>query len=120
MTPLRKKMLEELQRRNYSESTQRTYLHIVADFAKYFGRSPDLLGLDEVREAHLIDKRKLSANRRSIYRRLALPVRQDSPPTVRAAGIPYPKRPRRLPIILSEDEISRLIESAKTSTIAPC
>ena len=63
MTPLRKKMLEELQRRNYSESTQRAYLQIVADFAKYFGRSPDLLGLDEVREyqAHLIDKRKLEA-----------------------------------------------------------
>lgn len=93
MTPLRKKMLEELQRRNYSESTQRTYLHIVADFAKYFGRSPDLLGLDEVREyqAHLIDKRTRGANRRSIYRRLALPVRQDSPPTVRAAGIPLPE-----------------------------
>ena len=40
MTRLRKMMLEELQRRNYSGITTRNYLRVVADFAKYFGRSP--------------------------------------------------------------------------------
>jgi integrase/recombinase XerD len=115
VTPLRKKMLEELQRRNYSESTQRAYLHIVADFAKYFGRSPDLLGLDEVREyqAHLIDKRKLEARTVGVYtaglRFLFVKTLHRPYPL---QEFPYPKRPRRLPIILSEDEISRLIESA--------
>lgn len=44
MTRLRKLMLEELQRRNYSEITTRKYLQVVTDFAKYFGKSPEKLG----------------------------------------------------------------------------
>ena len=42
-------MLEELQRRNYSAVTTRNYLRVVADFAKFFGKSPDKLGLNELR-----------------------------------------------------------------------
>ena len=41
MTRLRKMMLEELQRRNYSEITTRNYLRVVTEFAKYFGKPPD-------------------------------------------------------------------------------
>jgi integrase/recombinase XerD len=48
VTRLRKMMLEELQRRNYSESTIRGYLRTVADFAKHFGKSPDRLGPDDL------------------------------------------------------------------------
>ena len=61
MTPLRKMMLEELQRRNYSQTTTRTYLQIVRDFAKHFNRPPDALGPDEIRtyQAHLLEERKL-------------------------------------------------------------
>ena len=44
MTRLRKMMLEELQRRNYSAITTRNYLRVVAEFAKYFGKSPDNSG----------------------------------------------------------------------------
>jgi hypothetical protein len=49
MTRLRKMMLEELQRRDYSEITTRKYLKVVSDFAKHFGRSPDKLGPNELR-----------------------------------------------------------------------
>jgi hypothetical protein len=42
-------MLEELQCRNYSAITTRNYLRVVADFAKYFGKSPDKLGPNELR-----------------------------------------------------------------------
>jgi len=47
MTPLRQRMLEELQRRNYSSKTIRLYLRHVAEFAKRFHRSPDQLGADD-------------------------------------------------------------------------
>ena len=49
MTRLRKMMLEELQRRNYSAITTRNYLRVVTEFAKYFGKPPDQLGLNELR-----------------------------------------------------------------------
>jgi integrase/recombinase XerD len=44
VTHLRQKMLDELQRRNYSQNTICTYLHAVEDFSKHFHRSPDRLG----------------------------------------------------------------------------
>jgi integrase/recombinase XerD len=46
---LRQLMLDELQRRNYSQSTARTYIHAVEDFAKYFHRSPERLGPEHIR-----------------------------------------------------------------------
>src|SRR2546422_1831784 len=67
MTRLRKMMLEELQRRNFSEDTIRHYIHTVEDFARHFNRPPDRLGLRHIREyqAHLFQKRKLSSDRKS-------------------------------------------------------
>ena len=62
MTRLRKMMLEELQRRNYSAITTRNYLRVVADFAKYFGKSLDKLGPNELRtyQAYLLRERELT------------------------------------------------------------
>ena len=62
MTHLRKRMLEELQRRNYSEGTTRAYLQAVQQFAVHFGKSPDKLGPDDLRsyQAYLLVERKLA------------------------------------------------------------
>ena len=62
MTHLRKRMLEELQRRNYSENTTRCYIRTVEDFARRFNLPPDRLGPRQIREyqAELFQKRKLS------------------------------------------------------------
>ena len=115
MTHLRQLMLDELQRRNYSQSTTRCYLHAVEDFARYFHRSPERLGLDHIRQyqVHLFRDRKLSPGTiglrtcalRFLYvKTLGRPYLPDH--------IPFPKRPLRLPTILDQQEVARLIDSA--------
>ena len=71
MTHLRKRMLEELQRRNYSEGTTRAYLHAVEQFARHFGKPPDKLGPDDLRsyQAYLLVERKLTVG--SVVARVA-------------------------------------------------
>src|SRR5713226_1919239 len=61
VTHLRTMMLEELQRRNYSQTTVKAYLKIVESFAKHFHRPPDQLGPDQIRsyQVYLLNERKL-------------------------------------------------------------
>jgi integrase/recombinase XerD len=68
VTGVRKSMLEELQRRNFSSETIRGYLGTVERFAKYFGKPPDRLGPDQIREwqAHLLHERSWPSARLSI------------------------------------------------------
>ena len=115
MTPLRKKMLEELQRRNYSASTIRGYLQAVQQFAVHFGKSPDQLGPDDLRsyQAYLLTERKLAVG--SVVARVAalrfLFVRTLKRRDFREE-LPYPKDRRRLPTVLSLEEVARLIDAA--------
>src|ERR1035438_8674750 len=62
MTPLRQRMIEDMRIRNFATTTQRSYVHYVAEFAKYFHRDPAELDLDAVRQyqLHLSQERKLS------------------------------------------------------------
>jgi integrase/recombinase XerD len=117
VTHLRKMMLEELQRRNYSQSTIRHYIRTVEDFARRFRCSPDRLGPRQIREyqAELFQKRKLSAN--SVGPHLAA-LRFFYIKTLRRAwslaDTPYPKKTRHLPTILSREEVARLLHAART------
>jgi len=115
VTPLRQVMLEELQRRNYSKTTTRSYLQIVRDFAKHFNRPPDQLGPAEIRtyQAHLFEERKLEPRTVGLYTAglRFLFVKTLKRPYL-FEELPYPKRPQTLPIILSQEEAARLIESA--------
>lgn len=117
MTRLRQLMLDELQRRNYSPNTVRTYIHAIEDFARYFGRSPHRLGPEHIRQyqVHLFRERKLSAGtvegrtaalRFLFVKTLKRPYLHDQ--------IPFPKRQRPLPTVLSQEEVARLIDSARS------
>ncbi len=118
MTYLRKRMLEELQRRNYSSETIRSYLFAVKDFAAHFKKRPDQLGQEHLRQyqLHLLKERKLTVE--TIVGRIAALrfffVKVLRRP-YREIDLVYPKRPERLPVILSEEEVARLIESASSS-----
>jgi len=110
-------MLEELQRRNYAQNTIRRYVRTVEDFARRFHCSPDRLGPRHIREyqAELFQKRKLSAN--SVRQHLAA-LRFFYIKTLRRAWslaeTPYPKKTRRLPTVLSREEVTQLIHAART------
>jgi site-specific recombinase XerD len=110
-------MLEELQRRNYSEHTTRYYIRTVEDFARRFNRPPDRLGLRHIREyqAELFQKQKLSSG--TVNNRLAA-LRFFYIKTLKKnwsiAETPYPKRPFYLPSILSQEEVTQLINAALT------
>ena len=117
MTRLRKMMLEELQRRNYSEHTTRYYIRTVEDFARRFNCPPDRLGLRHIREyqAELFQKQKLSSG--TVNNRLAA-LRFFYIKTLKKAWsiaeTPYPKRALHFPSILSQEEVTQLIDAALT------
>ncbi len=111
-TPLRQRMLEELQRRNYSSKTIRLYLRHVAEFAKHFHRSPDQLGAEDIRQYQLflIREKKLAW---SSYNQIVCALRFFYAKTLKRAflvqEIPFPRMEQRLPTILSPEEVAKIL-----------
>jgi integrase/recombinase XerD len=116
MTRLRQRMLEDLQRRNYSPDTIRGYIRAVQQFAEYFGRSPEHLGAAELRryQLYLLHEKKLALGTvencisalRFLYKKTL--KRRD----LAFDDLPFPKQPHKLPTVLSQDEVTRLIDAA--------
>ncbi len=113
MTILRQRMIDDLKLRNYSPRTIETYVHCVIGFATFHRRSPDVLGAEDVRryQLHLLDAgtswsrfNQTVCALKFLYRvtlKVAWPVEQ----------IPYGRKPRSLPVVLSQEEVVRLIEA---------
>lgn len=116
MTSLRQRVLDELQRRNYSNATTRGYILAIKQFADYFGKSPELLGGDEIREfeTYLLRDKKLAPTTvegrmsalRFLYKKTLR--RRD----IASDDLIFPKTPQKLPVVLSPDEVARMIEAA--------
>jgi len=109
-------MLEELQRRNYSHRTAKTYVRIVREFATYFHQPPDKLGPEQIRQyqAHLFQAKKLAPATVSQYvSALRFLFIKTLHRHFLAEYIPFPKAHKRLPTVLSPEEVARLIDSAR-------
>ena len=117
MTSNRRLMLDELQRRNYAPTTVQTYLRILANFSRHFRKAPDRLGAEEIRQyqVHLFRDRRLSA--RTVAQHVSA-LRFFFVKTLRRAclleHLPMPKQERRLPVVLSREEVGRLIDGSRT------
>src|SRR3979490_645345 len=112
MSPLRRRMIEDMTVRNLSPATQRSYVHAVAKFSRYFGCSPDL-GLEDVRafQVHLV------ANG------ISWPALNQTVCALRffygvtlghgeiPERLPYARAARNLPVVLSADEVVRFLEA---------
>lgn len=113
ISPLRRRMIEDMTVRNLSPATQQSYVYAVAKFSRFFGRSPDTLTLEEVRtyQVHLASKGTSWA---SLNQTVAA-LRFFYGVTLGMAEVPeriaYAREPRRLPVVLSADEVVRFLES---------
>src|SRR5262249_17205419 len=111
MSPLRRRMLEDMQIRNYSPHTIDGYLRYIAQFAKHLGTSPDRLGPEHIRtyQLHLLHQQAS----KSIFIQTVCALRFLYETTLGRPWmvdfIPYPKKPKKLPVILSRDEVKALL-----------
>jgi integrase/recombinase XerD len=113
MSPLRRRMIEDMTVRNLSPATQRSYLHAVTKFGRYFGRSPERQGLEDVRAfpVHLVSNgiswpglNQTVCALRFFY---GVTLGHGEIPE----RIPYAREPRKLPLVLSADEVVRFLEA---------
>ena len=113
MSPLRRRMIEDMTVRNLAPATQQSYLYAVARFSRHFARSPDRLGLEHVRayQVHLAaQKRSWShINQASCALRFFYGVTLGRSEVL--AGIVSAREPQKLPVVLSADEIVQFLEA---------
>jgi site-specific recombinase XerD len=118
MTSLRRRLIEDMQIRNLAENTQKSYIQQVSLFARYFQKSPELLGPDHIRayQLHLTNEKKNSTGSitvaisalRFLYR---VTLKKDWPFD---DFIPAPKAPKKLPIILSPEEVLQFLDCVRS------
>jgi integrase/recombinase XerD len=115
MTPLRQRFTQDLQLRNYAPRTISVYLSAVARFALHFNRSPDQLDADHVRQyqLHLLSEKAswCRFNQTVSALRLLYSLTLRRPDVV--VMIPYGKKPKPLPAVLSPEEVARLFAVVK-------
>jgi integrase/recombinase XerD len=117
MTPLRRRMLEDMQIRNLAPHTQRAYVQQISLFARHFGKTPELLGPADIRayQLHLVQERHLSASSLLVATaaiRFLYKVTLKREWNIEEV-VPTCRKPQRLPVVLSRDEVSRLLDAVR-------
>jgi integrase/recombinase XerD len=116
MSSLRQRMKDDMRIRNLALTTQKQYLLSVASFAKHFGKSPGKLGPEDIRtyQIYLLEKRRLEPSSlnvavsalRFLY---GVTLKRDWDIKL----VPYARRPKKLPVVLSREEVSRLLQAVR-------
>ena len=117
MTPLRQRMLQEMQIRNLSPNTQKRYIDRVADFAKHFGKSPEHLGPEDIRsyQLYLIREKRLSSSSLNVtVCALRFLYRFCLNRNWAIERIVFAKREKKLPVVLSPGEVALFFDSIRS------
>ena len=116
MSPVRRRMIEDITIRNLSPATQRSYIHAVSKFSQYFHRSPERLGLEDVRayQVHLASKGVAWASLNQVVCALRFFYGVTLGELTIPERIAYAREPRKLPVVLSADEVVRFLEAVSS------
>lgn len=117
MTPLRRRMIEDMEIRNLAPLTQKTYLRQIEGFARYFGKSPEVLGPDEIREyqLYLLKEKGLAPQTvAKIAAALSFLYGQTLRRRWTVERIQRPKTSKRLPTVLSREDVARCLAAARS------
>jgi len=123
MTPLRQRMIEELQLRGYAERTVRAYVHTVAQLAQFYHRSPDQLAEREIRQylLHLGNVRKVARSTHTLALcGLKFFYQHVLGRDWHVLDIARPKPEKKLPVVLSRDEVWRALDSLRNPAYRAC
>lgn len=116
MTALRHRMIEDMQLRNFSPETIKGYVYYVSQFAKHFNQSPDRLGAEEIRQyqVFLARDRKFSSSTLSVaLNALRFFYKVTLGRAWALEHLRYPRRPTRLPVVLSQPEVSCVFSAVR-------
>jgi integrase/recombinase XerD len=114
ISPLRQRMIDDMRLRKLADKTQSHYLRAVRQFSLFLGHSPDRATIEDLRryQLHLVDQgtSAISLNAAIIGLKFFFDVTLDHPQLMRK--MQSVRIPRTLPVVLSREEVARLIEAA--------
>src|ERR1700676_2045106 len=116
LSPLRRRMIEDMTVRNLSPATQRSYISAVSKLSRYFGKSPDRLELEDVRafQVHLVSTGISWPALNQIVCALRFFYGVTLGEALIPERIPYARQPLKLPVVLSADEVVQAVSSLKS------
>ena len=116
LSPLRRRMIEDMTVRNLSPATQRSYISAVSKLSRYFGRSPDRLELEDVRafQVHLVSTGISWPALNQIVCALRFFYGVTLGEALIPERIPYARQPLKLPVVLSADEVVQFLEAVSS------
>jgi integrase/recombinase XerD len=119
ISPLRRRMIEDMTVRNLSPATQRSYIHAVKKFSEFFERSPAMLSTEDVRayQLHLVSKGAAWASLNQAVCALRFFYKVTLGKAQIPERVPYARVPKKLPVVLDQDEVARFLAAVPSLKI---